>query len=95
MSESLSIRVLALRKSGQSDQQIGEALGIPADIARQLPYDEAFYGPGGIDSSKWAGHCMMGAQYKDNGPSRDGAANQVRKISSGRKHRGMASDGLK
>lgn len=59
------------------------------------PYDKSYWGPGGINLSRWGhGEVARGARYKDVGPTTDGAANQRRSISSGRKARGMASDGL-
>lgn len=59
------------------------------------PYDEKYWGPGGIDISRWHKvECMRGASYHSTGaPPVSGAKNQVRKISTGRKERGMASDG--
>lgn len=60
-------------------------------------YDESYWGPGGIDLMRWCrtGHCQRGIAYRDVGPTRDGAANQRRSISAGRKARGMASDSFK
>lgn len=45
--------------------------------------------------STWGTACGRGAAYKDMGPVVDGQKGAVRKISSGRKARGMSSDGLK
>jgi len=43
--------------------------------------------------SKWGSECARGLRYIETGaPVESGKAGQVRKISSGRKHRGMASD---
>ena len=59
------------------------------------PYDEHYWGPGGIDISRW-GRCEVcrGARYRDTGPTTDGAANQRRSISAGRKARGSAANDL-
>ena len=58
------------------------------------PYDEKYWGTDGIDLSRWGYECRRGLQYKDVGaPAKAGTPGQVRKISSGRKARGMASDG--
>jgi hypothetical protein len=57
------------------------------------PYDLSYWGPGGIDISRWGkGEVCRGVRYRDVGPTTDGAANQRRSISSGRKARGMASN---
>ena len=40
-------------------------------------------------------HIFRGCDYKDVGPTTDGAKNQRRSISSGRKARGLSSDGYK
>ena len=52
--------------------------------------------PGAIrnpyDVSTWGSWCGAGLQYKDQGPVTDGQKGAVRKISTGRKARGMASD---
>jgi hypothetical protein len=59
------------------------------------PYDEKYLGPGGPDISRWKhGQVGRGALYKDCGPTIDGAKNQRRSISSGRKARGLAADDL-
>lgn len=44
------------------------------------------------DISTWGPACGRGIQYKDMGPVTDGQKGAIRKISTGRKHRGMASD---
>jgi hypothetical protein len=61
------------------------------------PCDESYWGPEGIDLDRWKmGECSRGARYKDTGaPVASGTKAQVHKISTGRKHRGMASDGVK
>ncbi len=46
------------------------------------------------DISTWGSECARGMPYKDTGVTTDGAANQRRSISSGRKHRGSSSDDL-
>jgi hypothetical protein len=59
------------------------------------PYDLNYWGPGGVDISRWSGkvHMMRGADYHDTGaPVASGIAGTVRKISTGRKERGSASD---
>ncbi len=54
----------------------------PAAIkAKRNPYD----------ISTWGAECGRGCAYKDVGPTIDGAPNQRRSISSGRKHRGNAA----
>ena len=59
------------------------------------PFDEKYWGPGGIDLSRWGrGEVCRGARYKDLGPTTDGAANQRRSISSGRKSRGSSANDL-
>jgi hypothetical protein len=59
-------------------------------------FDAKYWGPLGIDLSKWGNECRRGIRYIETGaPVASGKAGQVRKISSGRKHRGMASDGVK
>jgi hypothetical protein len=60
------------------------------------PYDKEFWGPDGVCIRKWGtGELVRGLQYKNNGPVQDGAKNQRRTFSGGRKHRGMASDSVK
>jgi hypothetical protein len=62
-----------------------------AAFARANP--EARHNP--YDSSTWGYGCARGIEYKQTGaPVAAGTKAQVRKISSGRKHRGMASDSL-
>jgi hypothetical protein len=46
------------------------------------------------DISTWGPECARGMPYKNTGVTTDGAANQRRSISSGRKHRGSSSDDL-
>ncbi len=46
------------------------------------------------DISTWGAECGRGCAYKNTGTSTDGAANQRRSISSGRKHRGSSFDDL-
>ena len=52
--------------------------------------------PGAIrnpyDVSTWGAGAEQALQYKDQGPVTDGQKGAVRKISTGRKARGMASD---
>ena len=58
------------------------------------PYDELYWGPGGVDISRWSGkvHMMRGADYHYTGaPVASGIAGTVRKISHSRKARGYAS----
>jgi hypothetical protein len=58
-------------------------------------YDERYWGPGGIDLSRWGkGEVARGARYRDVGPTTDGAKNQRRSISAGRKPRGLSSNDL-
>jgi hypothetical protein len=45
--------------------------------------------------SAWGPACGRGIAYKDMGVVTDGQKGAIRKISTGRKARGMASDGLK
>ena len=58
------------------------------------PYDQSYWGPGGIDLAVGPGRGSRGARYRDVGPTTDGAKNQRRSISSGRKSRGLSSDDL-
>lgn len=46
------------------------------------------------DISTWGPECGRGMPYKNTGVVTDGAANQRRSISSGRKHRGSAFDDM-
>lgn len=68
----------------------------PEEIARLRPFDEKFWGPEGPDPSRWGSACMRGLEYANTGaPVASGTKNVERKISTGRKARGMASDGVK
>ena len=61
------------------------------EIHGALPYDLNYWGPGGVDISRWSGkvHMMRGADYHYTGaPVASGIAGTVRKISTGRKSRG-------
>lgn len=58
-------------------------------------YDEKYWGPSGIDLSRWGTSCGRGIAYKDMGSTTDGQKGAVRKISTGRKKRRMASDDYK
>jgi hypothetical protein len=59
-------------------------------------FDQKYWGEKGIDLCKWGSECARGLRYiKTGAPVESGKAGQVRKISSGRKHRGMSSDGMK
>lgn len=50
------------------------------------PYDQEYWGPGGIDLSRWGNSCKRGVQYHVTGaPVASGTAGVVRKISTGRK----------
>jgi hypothetical protein len=56
-------------------------------------FDRSYWGDR-IDLSRWGSECRRGPAYKQVGaPAIDGQAGAVRKISTGRKSRGMASDG--
>lgn len=56
-------------------------------------YDRAYWGPGGIDLSRWGNECKRGLRYADTGaPVASGTKGVERKISTGRKARGSASD---
>jgi hypothetical protein len=55
-------------------------------IHGQPPYDLNFW-PGGVDLSRWGNECKRGTAVAS------GTAGVVRKISTGRKERGSASDG--
>ncbi len=46
------------------------------------------------DISTWGPECARGMLYKNTGTVVDGAANQRRSISSGRKHRGSSFDDM-
>ncbi len=52
----------------------------PAAMAKRNP----------LDLSTWGSECARGVPYKNVGPTTDGAKNQRRSISSGRKTRGNA-----
>jgi hypothetical protein len=57
------------------------------------PYDHSYWGPNGIDINRWKGTCRRGLDYKEMGaPVPAGSKGQVRKFSSGRKARTLASD---
>jgi hypothetical protein len=59
-----------------------------------VQYWSQFYKPGEtvrVDVTRWGNECQRGCAYKDVGTTVDGAANQRRSISSGRKARGYAS----
>ena len=59
------------------------------------PFDHSYWGPGGIDISRWGrGEVCRGCRYRDAGPATDGAKNQRRSFSAGRKARGLSSDDL-
>jgi hypothetical protein len=47
-----------------------------------------------LDISTWGNECSRGVPYKNTGVTTDGAKNQRRSISSGRKARGSASGDL-
>ena len=56
-------------------------------------YDLAYWGPDGIDLSRWGPSCRRGCDYKNTGaPVVAGTPGVSRKISTGRKSRGMASE---
>jgi len=56
------------------------------------PFDHSYWGPGGIDISRWGrGEVCRGCRYRDAGPATDGAKNQRRSFSAGRKARGLSS----
>ncbi len=46
------------------------------------------------DISTWGAECGRGMPYRNTGVVTDGAANQRRSISSGRKHRGSSFDDM-
>jgi hypothetical protein len=57
------------------------------------PFDRRYWGEQGIEIGRWGRGCARGIQYATTGaPVASGTAGVVRKISTGRKHRGMASD---
>ena len=53
----------------------------------QQPFDIGYWGPGGIDISRWDKfHCRRGCDYHETGaPVQSGKVGTVRKISTGRK----------
>lgn len=60
-------------------------------------FDHSYWGPGGVDvAGRWGKNssaCGRGAAYANTGaPVPAGTKGVVRKISTGRKHRGLASD---
>ncbi|MGD0778204.1 MAG: hypothetical protein ABSC05_35920 [Candidatus Solibacter sp.] len=61
-------------------------------------FDHDYWGPGGVDvAGRWgkSGACGRGVPYATTGaPVPSGQAGGVRKISTGRKHRGSSSDDL-
>ena len=60
-----------------------------------MPWDLNYWGEGGPDLSRWGPECRRGCNYHTTGAAvASGTPGQVRKISVGRKSRGMASDGL-
>ena len=57
------------------------------------PFDEKYWGPGGVDVSLWGNECQRGCQYQVRGTAPPaGTKGQVRKISTGRKERGSSAD---
>jgi hypothetical protein len=75
-----------------AEREMAEAMNAPPN-----DFDKAYWGEQGIDISRWkGGECARGVRYIETGaPVKSGTAGQVRKMSSGRKHRGMSSDGVK
>jgi hypothetical protein len=62
----------------------------------EAAFDRQYWGPGGPDISRWRRGCGQGIQYASTGaPAAAGTKAVIRKISTGRKARGMASDALK
>jgi hypothetical protein len=57
-------------------------------------FDHVYWGPGGVDLSRWKKRYVPGIPYKDSGPTTDGQKGAVRKISTGRKARGSSADSL-
>lgn len=56
-------------------------------------FDKAYWGEGGVDLSRWGRQLARGINYQQTGaPVIAGTPGQVRKISTGRKARGKASD---
>ena len=57
-------------------------------------FDKSYWGPNGPDISQWnRSECGRGINYAAQGiPVASGTKGVIRKISTGRKHRGMASD---
>jgi hypothetical protein len=93
MEKTNSQRAVEIRRAGKSNEEIAAELGVSLKCANDLPYDEIAFGPDGVHFGS-SFHCMRGCDYHVNGVATDGAKNQVRKISTGRKEfRGMASDG--
>lgn len=73
----------------------------PCGVVRFVPppFDERFWSQFGIPAririDLWGAACQRGLQYAVTGaPVASGTAGVVRKISTGRKSRGMASDGV-
>jgi hypothetical protein len=59
------------------------------------PYDVDYWGPGGVDIARWGLECARGIRYADKGsPAPAGTKGVERKISTGRKYRGLSSDDL-
>lgn len=57
------------------------------------PHDEQYWGPGGVDVSKWGRECQRGLQYKQQeGVIQSSGPGQRRTFGGGRKTRTLASD---
>jgi hypothetical protein len=70
--------------------------GISPPAARQNLYDSMGLWIDGIPRlSAWGSICGRGLRYADMGMITDGQKGAIRKISTGRKARGMSSDGIK
>ena len=56
------------------------------------PHDEQYWGPRGVDLSRWGSECRRGMQYKNHGTEVSGHGAPRHTFGGGRKARGMASD---
>ena len=76
-------------------ERFGVVFNAAAAKQQAALYDSMGLRLGGVPNiGAWGSGCGRGLRYEDHGPVTDGQKGAIRKISSGRKARGMASDGL-
>jgi len=56
------------------------------------PHDEEYWGPGGVNLSRWGPDCKRGLRYRDQGTEIAGAGAPRHTFGGGRKARGLAAD---